>query len=805
MPLDEVRNFAKGEVDGLYASGETEIQISPATITKFPDPTTDGAFNVTWWNITDYADPTADPNIEIIRVTGKTGTTWTIERAQEGTADTDKNIVGKTYLVILTPTKKTIDDIRDWLEQLDSDIVAIEADISNLNDDVADIQGDIISLDAGLATAQGNIATLQSDVSDLQGDVSTLQGDVSTLQSDVSTLQGDLATAQGDISTLQGQVSGALSDISDLQTDVGVLQGLVNNDPSYFAGFDATTGDLTIIDGFQFNEFGGLDVSHNSSSFAGPGTRYQHKIEYLVNPDGDASSFNEWALQIAGSFNNNLGTDPLGSFKVLDVSADTYTGAVTLMRVAEFSAQLGNGVDIGSADFVAVTPFRATVEADYTINQLFIHDYYAEIKDGADVTGFSYVNAFANIRGDLTGSVNLANYGVEIDTTSTIASLASFISNPQVKGTITGGIDGLTFNPSIYSGADVTYVTLINANPDIDEVIDNFSILQMYGYGDAAPKNVTGITIQPNFDGVGEYYTGINLFPNYDISQNGTGINFSSSNEANAMTGININLGGDYVSSAVGIQVNTDSATVSGGGRPLALSLSGAMQVGATFRTINSYPFFVDSAMLFGANQFIDNGSPLSGTDVLSNNLVSSLIAHDDWTSGSPFGIGWNSTAYVSQVYIQSGYSVDVPITMSLAAASIPFLDGMEGGTADEIMMYAAMGLVPSGGSIVVNDLYAFRAFGFLSTFSPTNLWGISIEDGNAENFFEKSLAIGTATKKVSNDDIALEIGSDKGLVVRAMDETTRDGLTAVTGMVIFNTDTSAFNGYDGSSWVALN
>lgn len=41
-------------------------------------------------------------------------------------------------------------------------------------------------------------------------------------------------------------------------------------------------------------------------------------------------------------------------------------------------------------------------------------------------------------------------------------------------------------------------------------------------------------------------------------------------------------------------------------------------------------------------------------------------------------------------------------------------------------------------------------------------------------------------------------------LVIKSMTETARDALTPVTGMIVFNTDASAFNVYTGATWKSL-
>jgi hypothetical protein len=104
--LDPVKNFATVVVDGLYAAGALSVDLQTDEGAKLP-VTSDGTFHLVWWNATDYPNPEDDPNVEIIRVTTRTGDTLNpIVRARESTSDTDKNTSGKTYKMRLAPTEK---------------------------------------------------------------------------------------------------------------------------------------------------------------------------------------------------------------------------------------------------------------------------------------------------------------------------------------------------------------------------------------------------------------------------------------------------------------------------------------------------------------------------------------------------------------------------------------------------------------------------------------------------------------------------------------------------------------------------
>ena len=115
MTIDPCVNFGKVQASLGYDNTALSIVLKVADGLKLPNPSADGAFNLVWFNSTDYADPTDDPNREIVRVTAKSTDTLTITRAQEGTTASTKNINGKVYLLILAITAKMITDIKTSL------------------------------------------------------------------------------------------------------------------------------------------------------------------------------------------------------------------------------------------------------------------------------------------------------------------------------------------------------------------------------------------------------------------------------------------------------------------------------------------------------------------------------------------------------------------------------------------------------------------------------------------------------------------------------------------------------------------
>lgn len=109
MALDEVANFAHVVVSTGYDASATSVVLTTGHGAKLPTPTV--GYSLIWWNYTDYKNPSDDPNVEIVRCTGKSTDTLTVTRAQEGTGAATHNTGGKVYHMTLGITAKMIADI----------------------------------------------------------------------------------------------------------------------------------------------------------------------------------------------------------------------------------------------------------------------------------------------------------------------------------------------------------------------------------------------------------------------------------------------------------------------------------------------------------------------------------------------------------------------------------------------------------------------------------------------------------------------------------------------------------------------
>jgi hypothetical protein len=217
-----------------------------------------------------------------------------------------------------------------------------------------------------------------------------------------------------------------------------------------------------------------------------------------------------------------------------------------------------------------------------------------------------------------------------------------------------------------------------------------------------------------------------------------------------------------------------------------------------------------DQNHIMGDAFTIHAGSPISGTEFISKNMVLLFSAEDNYTTG-PLGIGVANIAAVGQTSVLSGKTVS-RLTEVALGSSVPAIPG-DGGTITEAYMTRSFGIVSFGGNLVVDNLYHFAAVD--SALGPslgTNQWGVFI-DSDAHNYFSKNLTIGAntnpgknATKKVSNLNLAIEITNPMGVKLEGFTTATRDAAfpTPGEGTVVYNSQTHTLQYFNGTLWVSL-
>jgi hypothetical protein len=182
------------------------------------------------------------------------------------------------------------------------------------------------------------------------------------------------------------------------------------------------------------------------------------------------------------------------------------------------------------------------------------------------------------------------------------------------------------------------------------------------------------------------------------------------------------------------------------------------------------------------------------------NNISGVLVANDDYVSASSIS-GAGISAHGS--YLLADVANGVSVEQASASASVIVINSSAaGGTITNLSSFESVGVVDiSGGNTVVTNLYGYKHDNW-TNFAATNHWGLHISGADAENYFEKSLAIGTATAKVSNASVGLEIGgTTKALRLPVLTTAEKNALTALDGMLVFDTTLNRLSQYDGAAW----
>lgn len=231
-----------------------------------------------------------------------------------------------------------------------------------------------------------------------------------------------------------------------------------------------------------------------------------------------------------------------------------------------------------------------------------------------------------------------------------------------------------------------------------------------------------------------------------------------------------------------------------------ALSFSGALSIGS----LNSFAT-VDLATLGPGVQSVDTlitqptlaaSASMSGTDLLAINTAMLLTTGDSSSITTSF-LGIAALGLPAVVSMGTGATID---QVSGAVFAISLDAGAAGGTIDTVNLCRALA-IPNG----VTTVTELKAYQFDLPFGDpgTTTWGVYMEPV-CHNFMAGDLKIG-GTDVVSNSSVALEIESTtKALLNARMDTTQRDALTAINGMLLYNTSTDKLQVYAAGAWVDL-
>lgn len=454
--------------------------------------------------------------------------------------------------------------------------------------------------------------------------------------------------------------------------------------------------------------------------------------------------------QIQGTSFNDFGEVAL--FGTGTVDGNNFTG---LQLENNISDPLTGGYEgiIVSPTLSSTMTFQSAynVEIDYTAsyrNTGGIGQYQdqSHMEDTSQSSGYTSFSAIPIIDGQLNGGGT------------------SFVAGAAYSHAATGGITAYNDFIHLTSTAITTFYQSAQCNP----ILDAGSIVQNFiGFNSSPTLNGT---ISGNFQGV-------------QINPQGTGA----------------------IASATGLTIQLGNITTADPQGPTAINTDSRVSINADTNLTSSLGFQIGNRVesLLG----VVSGSPVTGTDSIGNDFAGDLNAQDSLANGPTGGIvGWTGVGFISELVVAAGKTVDTAnIFLAGAALPTPINPGdTDGGTVTNLSMVKTFPPLNEGGALTITNLKALNVAGSFSGAS-TNVWGLFVEDTALGNYIGGNLAIGTTTTKVSNGSVGLELGSTtQALRLSNLTAAQETALTPLSGMILFNADTSVPDYYNGTAWVPI-
>jgi len=564
------------------------------------------------------------------------------------------------------------------------------------------------------------------------------------------------------------------------------------------AGFNNVNGSLAAVsNNFSMNGSGTINYASantNSGNFNN-GVTTQYKGVTSENGIATGATVTDYYGMVSGLnttsgiLGTHTGISQYGGFTDATFSAqstgiansDAFSGTTTL----------GQGA-------TGVNSFLQFNDTTAITNQINGFSSGIDLNDDVVANGVNGYNVYVNNRNNASsGGINLNAISLNQTDAATSNGVNGYNANLQFSGTSsTTGVSIANLYARTFDTAHLDGLNAINSNPEIEgsSTIDNVTLLSIGGQirGNSTVTNLSGGYISPQMSGsaTATNFTGLTVGPQVN----------GSATLTNGLTGINVNPQGSVaLNGATGVSIDMSGvslapAYLAAGGQKKAISVNdGALEMGYNYTIPGASGFFQNHYL--GGSAIVANGDPVSAFG-FGTNLAQQVQLHDNWTLDGA-GLGYVDVGFVGSMNFDAGTTM-ARWTGALGGAGNPGGSG----TLTDAIMFRAAGILPQGGSLTVDNMYGFQVDPNLYGILGTNVWGFYEDTAVAENHLSK-LAIGTASKKVSNSSVALEIGNSKGFVNGSGTTATKNALTAVAGMQFYDTTLSQLQVYDGATWVS--
>lgn len=112
--IDQTKNLSKALVDPIHDAVTTTVTTRVGQSANLPVQ----LFYATWFDVTNFPDPSDDPKVEIVRLPNAVaGDVWSgVVRGQLGTIASTKNTVGATYVLMAGIPDQMFKDLQDMIQ-----------------------------------------------------------------------------------------------------------------------------------------------------------------------------------------------------------------------------------------------------------------------------------------------------------------------------------------------------------------------------------------------------------------------------------------------------------------------------------------------------------------------------------------------------------------------------------------------------------------------------------------------------------------------------------------------------------------
>ncbi len=610
------------------------------------------------------------------------------------------------------------------------------------------------------------------------------------------------------------------------QNNSGVIEGL----PGFSR--DTTTGGLLTQ----------LTEAPNGTAFGYTVSNTYISLEPLQNsPDESWNVLNNQVSVDTSNSGFSIGTNGTAIRSTLNNIVHNGTSDIGGIELIQNNFSIGNGTDPidikGASYLMGFGQFNANVNISGGIQG---YGFQPNINAAATMSSTTYTQAFYDAANFATAVPNYSSFNASPTISSIVnnnnytglnmnPSITNFTGNAGANaiaisgnwGTFdTGGWQGVNVNPTItlakyaaginvsmdnvipYAGVQST-LTEQDLTFTWNLVGDNNAYTMEYTPGATAGSEVVSITgnaievqIESGVSTANQIKTALeaNMAFNSNIAVTVSGVGTDPQVTFGPTNFIN----GENAGNIKASQFDGD-VEITG-----ALSFSGALSIG-------KLTAFASQALVDGGgtptsihslitNPTVAANATLTSADSISVNTAALINIGDNAVVGTSF-IGVAALGLPAVLTMGTGSTLD-RVYGALFALSLDA--GAGGGTADEVGLCKAVA-IPNGVT-TVNNLYGYL-FDLPFGDPGTKTFGFYDRPGKNNYFAGQLLIGGTAGSDdlVTNSSVALEIkSSTKAFVPSRMTTAEKNSLTAIAGMMVFDTTLNQISYYDGAVWVNL-